>query len=1027
MSVLLTTMVCWSAEPTLNLEGTGTAASPYLIKTAADVQTLAAACNQATASSSGHYSGKYFRQTADIDMSGVSGFIGIGTAPADKSGSSSWSFQGIYDGGGFRIKNMTIKGLVYKEDGSVNTSTGANGSRRYIGFFGTLGSNASVSNLIIDESCSIEGYSYVGGICGYTSAGITISNCANFATIRVYDQYAAGIAGRFYNSTSKPGTIKNCYNAGKIIGYSYVGGIAGESDYATISFSANTGQIIGTNYYPGKSSVSSTRVGGIIGYASYSRCENCANYGDIFASKELAGGITGYAYENTSGFGGIVSCLNTGMVYANLDYLAGTIAGSEGSSTTALKTLQNNYYDATLANTLFGGNNPYFQNRAGIEGYSTGQLTSGNALIGLTNWVYKAGSYPIPQGLNYPELTTAAATYLTFPAGQDANLLTETATASTGVSAELYKASNIFTVSDNKVTAHPGLGNGKNAVKLTNGKFVRHVIVSTYTIPFSGDGTAASPYLINNKEDLINFQNLTNDMQILWGGKYIKMTADIDMAGETRFQGIGCTPDSISNLAPSYRYHFEGNFDGNGHKISNLVVNWVNFTADSTYIDWRKGAIYSNGFFGTLGKGAVIRNLTIDNTCRFTTYYYSGGLAVMARYGEATIENCHVGTYIKAYNRYVGGIIGIDNTEAPVKISNCSFSGTIEANYDYVGGIIGFGSNTESEITGCVNIGKINCWKFDKIAVGSNSTAQLNRIAGIAGALRGNMIGCASYGPIHVQAHPYDASKNKMLGLGGLAGQYSNYAAGKGLTCNFTSSQIYMTGEWADGQVQTGIIVGDYWRNASLYGSPSANYCDTTLNYQSLILGNLTPDTLAAPNAFHGMTTSELTSGAAIDSLKQYFNFEAGYYPIPKPFAANADVRAAACTFFNVSMANGGNIKKLIPGAVCPFNDVMPLTGTLSSDEVFYIKNNSLKQRNVEQMADDILMLTNGAFSTFYPVHKVLGLGVDGIANDGDIIVSTEYYTPAGLRVATPAPGTTVIAISKTISGKRIVIKTVMR
>lgn len=114
-----------AADPALSFEGDGTAASPYLIKTADDVIALATACNGATSTTSGHYAGKYFSLTADIDMTGKSGFYGIATAPADKSTSTStYHFDGIFDGCGYRIKNMKINGVVRKDDGSVNTSTG---------------------------------------------------------------------------------------------------------------------------------------------------------------------------------------------------------------------------------------------------------------------------------------------------------------------------------------------------------------------------------------------------------------------------------------------------------------------------------------------------------------------------------------------------------------------------------------------------------------------------------------------------------------------------------------------------------------------------------------------------------------------------------------------------------------------------------------------------------------------------------------------------------------------------------------
>lgn len=202
-----------AADPALSFEGDGTAASPYLIKTADDVIALATACNGATSTTSGHYAGKYFSLTADIDMAGKSGFYGIATAPADKATSTgTYHFDGIFDGCGYRIKNMKINGVVRKDDGSVNTSTGANGSRRYCGFFGAIGTGGKVSNLVIDASCRIEAYSYVGGVVGNLGTDAFVENCANYAEVVTYDSYTGGIVGCQVTSSTKTGGISNCFN-----------------------------------------------------------------------------------------------------------------------------------------------------------------------------------------------------------------------------------------------------------------------------------------------------------------------------------------------------------------------------------------------------------------------------------------------------------------------------------------------------------------------------------------------------------------------------------------------------------------------------------------------------------------------------------------------------------------------------------------------------------------------------------------------------------------------------------------------
>ena len=225
-ALLLSTLAMTAADPVLALDGTGTETDPYLIKDKNDILTLAAACNGATSTTAGKYTGKYFSMTADIDMTGVEGFLGIATAPADKATSiTTWNFQGIFNGNGHRIKNMTIKGVKYNEDGSVVTAITANNSRRYVGLFGTIGATGQVMNVIIDSTCNIEAYSYAGGIAGYAAQESYILNCANYANITVMDAYAGGIVGYRTTTSVKAGGIVNCFNAGKImINGSYGGG-----------------------------------------------------------------------------------------------------------------------------------------------------------------------------------------------------------------------------------------------------------------------------------------------------------------------------------------------------------------------------------------------------------------------------------------------------------------------------------------------------------------------------------------------------------------------------------------------------------------------------------------------------------------------------------------------------------------------------------------------------------------------------------------------------------------------------------
>ncbi len=62
-----------ASDPELSFNGTGTASDPYLLKNAADIVALANACGGESGATSGvnagHYAGKHFVITDDIDMS----------------------------------------------------------------------------------------------------------------------------------------------------------------------------------------------------------------------------------------------------------------------------------------------------------------------------------------------------------------------------------------------------------------------------------------------------------------------------------------------------------------------------------------------------------------------------------------------------------------------------------------------------------------------------------------------------------------------------------------------------------------------------------------------------------------------------------------------------------------------------------------------------------------------------------------------------------------------------------------------
>ncbi|MBR4455181.1 MAG: hypothetical protein IKS32_03045, partial [Solobacterium sp.] len=120
--------------------GTGTEADPYLISTADDWKALAGAVNDGEA-----YTGKYFRQTADLDMSGAGNLNPVGTLEHP--------FAGNYEGDGFAISNAAITGMACSFQGyNMNVA----------GLFGALVGSGSISNLKV-TNVSVTATSGSGG------------------------------------------------------------------------------------------------------------------------------------------------------------------------------------------------------------------------------------------------------------------------------------------------------------------------------------------------------------------------------------------------------------------------------------------------------------------------------------------------------------------------------------------------------------------------------------------------------------------------------------------------------------------------------------------------------------------------------------------------------------------------------------------------------------------------------------------------------------------------------------------------
>ena len=180
------------------------------------------------------------------------------------------------------------------------------------------------------------------------------------------------------------------------------------------------------------------------------------------------------------------------------------------------------------------------------------------------------------------------------------------------------------------------------------------VVSENEAADFEGAGTAESPYLIEDVDDLKLLAQKVNGGEA-YEGKHFKLTADIDLKKE-EWTPIG-TKVYVGEFGQPESRYFQGTFDGGRHQIANLTI-----TGRNEYV----------GLFG------YVKN--------------------------ATIQNCNVAGEVSGYN-FVGGIVGAVDGKTN-NILNCSFQGNVTGNA-YVGGIVGQVQN-QCEVSSCYAIGTVH-------------------------------------------------------------------------------------------------------------------------------------------------------------------------------------------------------------------------------------------------------------------------------------------------------------------------------
>lgn len=256
-----------------NLEGEGTARSPYIITNDWELQSM----NQDL---DAHY-----RLGNNIDARGtVTWNGGRGFTPIGGDGFNDTPFTGHFDGNGYGIVGLTID--------REGTSSFNDGYNYYVGLFART-DGAKLYNVVLQDHY-VLGKQYVGSIVGYSNGETEIRNAfVDGISWARFGLYGGGLIGQMAN-----GLIDNSFTDGQVRGSgNVIGGLVGRMENGSITNSTSNADIDGGG-----------ALGGIVGRMWGGEISNtCAN-GNILAIRDEFNSKIG------SNAGGFVGDMNGGVI-----------------------------------------------------------------------------------------------------------------------------------------------------------------------------------------------------------------------------------------------------------------------------------------------------------------------------------------------------------------------------------------------------------------------------------------------------------------------------------------------------------------------------------------------------------------------------------------------------------------------------------------------------------------------------------------------------------------------------------------
>lgn len=694
-------------------------------------------------------SGSY-RMVNDIDMRQAEDRRPMKAIGTYSNGSEDIAFGGIFDGGGYRILNLSttaealfgyvgesgmVKNLTL-ENASIHYSQ--NDSSKYPAALASLNKGKIQGCMTVNTTVVSDYCSPAGGLVG-TNFGIILQSGVSGGSVSFAVSKTGTSHGGFVGN-QRGGTIEECFSTAVVEGQKWAGGFAGKIEDGIVS--------------------------------------DCYARGSVTGSEEN-GGFAG-AYM-------VPAVLRN--IYAATDVVSisgGGIAGGKGFSFAEAGTPENCWY---CSDSVLPQNSGAFENDTAWA-KSGGEMRSVEFAADLSDkWIYDKdvnGGYPylrntVPPHISAVETVTVQMMIADYDS-DEYEFYKLTGPIEISAKGEMVTVADVMAAAseNNMCTYFYGVGEKAGQVVTIDGITpkapdgwmfavdgvlpsigVNASIVHDGALLLWFVGTPENGYQPPDWQQLENgispgdYVEIGTAQELLaltqnpnaWGGSY-KLTANIDLSGET-FTPIG------NSVTP-----FSGRFDGNGFAVSNLTV--------------ALGKESQNvGMFGVT-RGARLKNIVL-NDVNITGGSAVGGLVGLA---DADADNesitlltgCQVsGTVTAIGNSYIkqtdaGGLVGVNGAaeDAASKKNYLSVIDDCTANVDVIG------DTGAADISDAGHIGGFVGW--NKGTVSNSVSTGAVRGGNTTGGFVGSHYGGSIYSSVSTGAV---AGAYTVGGFAGSAGLYS--------------------------------------------------------------------------------------------------------------------------------------------------------------------------------------------------------------------------------------------------------------